>query len=87
MAKDKILIVDDNPMNLKLLDKMLTKSGFEVLFAQNGKEACEVAVKQKPDIVLLDIIMPVMDGFDTCTWLKKNKATSNIPVVFFVCQK
>jgi sigma-B regulation protein RsbU (phosphoserine phosphatase) len=87
MAKDKILIVDDNTENLKLLSYMLKKSGFEILTAQNGEKTCKIAAKQKPDIILLDVSMPVMDGFTTCEKLKNNKKTINIPVVFLTAKK
>ena len=86
MVKDKILVVEDNPVNLKLLSRMLEKTGFEVLTAKSGDEACNIAVEIKPDIILLDVMMPVMDGFTACTWLKENEKTSEIPIVFLTAK-
>lgn len=82
MKKDKILIVEDNEINLKLLRHMLEKSGFEVLTAKDGEKACKVAAEKKPDIILLDIMMPIMDGFTACEFLKNHNETSDIPIVF-----
>jgi len=87
MAKDKILVVDDNKVNSKLLCQMLKKSGFEILTAFNGKECCKIALEQKPDLILLDIVMPYMDGYEVCRKLKENKKTLNIPIVFLSAKK
>lgn len=80
--KGKILIVDDTPTNLDLLFKYLTRSGFEVLVSQSGEEALGLAAEAEPDIILLDIMMPDMDGFETCAQLKKQETTRDIPVIF-----
>ncbi len=80
--KGTILIVDDTPTNLDLLFKYLTRSGFEVLLAQSGKEAIMLAQSAAPDIVLLDVMMPEMDGFETCRWLKVQDSTKDIPIIF-----
>ncbi len=82
VKKSKILIVDDNIDNLKLLSKIIIKSGYEALNAENGKDACQLVKQNKPDLILLDLIMPVMDGYETCSWLKRNKKTADIPVIF-----
>ncbi len=82
MGNDKILVVEDNAVNIKLLTRILEKTGFGVLTAKNGKDACNIAVEQKPDFILLDVMMPVMDGFTACQWLKNNKETTDIPIVF-----
>lgn len=86
MVKDKILVVEDNTVNLKLLSQMLEKSGFEILTAQNGEQACKIAETENPDIILLDVMMPVMDGFSVCEWLKNNRDTADIPVVFLTAK-
>lgn len=86
MIKDKILVVEDNTVNLKLLGRLLEKSGFDVLTAENGETACKIAVEHKPDILLLDVMMPVMDGFTACEWLKNNPQTSEIPIVFLTAK-
>lgn len=77
----RVLIVDDVPANLKLLDAKLTAEYFGVLMAANGPEALEIATKQQPDIILLDVMMPGMDGFEVCRRLKASPVTEHIPVV------
>lgn len=76
-----ILIIDDNPANLKVLFDCLEMEGFEVLVAQSGKSGMDKAVYAQPDLVLLDIVMPEMNGFETCRCLKENEVTSRIPVI------
>jgi PAS domain S-box-containing protein len=77
-----ILIVDDNPTNLEMLFDFLANSGFKVLIAEDGKSAIERAEYAPPDLILLDVIMPEMDGFETCRRLKANPLTKDIPVIF-----
>ncbi len=77
-----ILIVDDNKMNVKLLEKVLTKEGYVTLSAYNGKDAQDIACKENPDIILLDIKMPGEDGFSVIKFLKSRPDTSSIPVIF-----
>ena len=77
----RILVVDDIPANVKLLEARLTAEYFEVLTASNGVEALEVVAAQMPDIILLDVMMPVMDGFETCRRVKADPKTMHIPVV------
>ena len=78
----KILIVDDNPDNLKVLYTYLTSAGFEVLVAEDGVAGIEVVKQSQPELILLDVMMPGMDGFEVCRNLKANASTSNIPVIF-----
>jgi signal transduction histidine kinase len=80
--KDTILIVDDNPTNLGVLFDYLRESGFKVLIAQDGEGALQRALYAKPDIILLDVMMPGINGFETCRQLKKNADTADIPVIF-----
>jgi diguanylate cyclase (GGDEF)-like protein len=81
--KDKvILIVDDNPNNLKLLFDFLKESGFKVLVAKDGESAIEKLQEVSPNIILLDVMMPGIDGFETCYRLKASVATKDIPVIF-----
>jgi len=80
--KDILLIVDDVPTNLKLLLTYLHDFDYEVLVAQNGKDALAKVERTKPDLILLDVMMPVMDGFETCRRLKMKKETRAIPVIF-----
>lgn len=79
--KPKILAVDDEPQNLDLLQQILEEQ-YELLFAINGLKALEIAQKSQPDMILLDIMMPEMDGFLTCEQLKKDSKTKDIPIVF-----
>ena len=76
-----ILIVDDAPENVLILHNIL-KADYEVLFARGGAGALELAIRQTPDLILLDAIMPGMDGFETCEALKAHPATRDIPVMF-----
>ena len=77
----RILIADDEPRNIKLLDFRLKSVGHETIFAMDGGEALEVTTKEKPDLVLLDIMMPVMNGFQVLRKLKSQEETKNIPVI------
>jgi len=77
----RILVVDDVPANVKLLEVRLLAEYFEVLTASNGADALETCENGKIDVVLLDVMMPDMDGFDVCRRLKSDPATSHIPVV------
>ncbi|MBD2182371.1 two-component system response regulator [Aerosakkonema funiforme] len=77
-----ILIVDDNRTNLKLLFGFLKESGYKILVAINGKNALEKLQYINPDLILLDIRMPDMDGFEVCRYLKANPGTKEIPVIF-----
>jgi len=77
-----ILLVDDNPMNLDLLKETLDGAGYRLLEAVNGPKAFELARLEVPDLILLDIMMPDMDGFEVCRLLRKDSLTSDIPVIF-----
>ncbi|MCL2387985.1 MAG: response regulator, partial [Defluviitaleaceae bacterium] len=79
-ARQKVLIVDDNPMNIRAMVTIL-QSEYECMVAKSGEDALEVANKSLPDIILLDIIMPDMDGYEVITELKKSEITKNIPVI------
>jgi len=77
-----ILIVDDTPTNLGVVVEFLEEHGFRVVVAQDGKEALQRAALIKPDLILLDVMMPVMDGFEVCRQLKSNIVTRDISVIF-----
>src|SRR6202163_3356872 len=77
----RVLIVDDVEINVKLLEAKLDSEDFSVVSAQNGYSALEVAAPELPDIILLDVMMPRMDGFEVCRRLKANALTADIPVV------
>ena len=76
-----ILIVDDQPTNLKVLMRLFEQHSYKILIAENGKRALQAALSQ-PDLILLDVMMPGMDGFETCRRLKEEKATTDIPIIF-----
>ncbi len=76
-----ILIVDDDPMNINVLSEIL-EDKYDILFATNGRDALRIAQKETPDLIILDIIMPEMDGYEVCRKLKANPDVSNIPVIF-----
>ncbi|MDM8550917.1 response regulator [Desulfobacterales bacterium HSG2] len=77
-----VLIVDDNPKNLKILADMLRGKGYKLAMAKNGFKAMEFAKKKLPDLIILDIIMPELDGFEVCRQLKSRNDTKEIPVIF-----
>lgn len=77
----RILVVDDNPLNVKLLSAKLSRDYYTVFTAENGLVALEIAEKEKPDLILLDVMMPELDGFETCRRLKANTALRTIPVI------
>lgn len=78
----KILVVDDDPYILLSLEFLMKKNGFDVMVARNGTEALELADKQLPDIVLLDIMMPDVDGYAICKHIKSSKKLKEAKVVF-----
>ncbi|WP_411034286.1 response regulator [Shinella sp. BYT-45] len=80
--RDIVLLVDDSPEALGFLTEALEQSGFSVLIATSGASALNIVDRITPDIILLDAVMPGMDGFDTCLKLKANPAVSPVPVVF-----
>lgn len=80
--KTTVLVVDDQPANLKVLLSYLQEQGFTPLTAQNGERALYQIANFKPDIILLDVMMPGIDGFETCRRLKANSETADIPVIF-----
>jgi PleD family two-component response regulator len=83
----KILIVDDMPENISALAMALESEGFDIKTAAGGEQALEIVQKDSPDLILLDIKMNGMDGFETCLALKKSGATRDIPVIFLTVSK
>jgi len=80
--KSNILVVDDEPINLRIIIDFLKTHGHFVKAAIDGKKALEIVEKNKPDLILLDIMMPGLNGFEVCSILKKNNETKHIPVIF-----
>jgi len=81
-ATESILLVDDNPTNLQVLFQTLEGVGCKLLIAKNGKGALAIAGKARPDLILLDIMMPDIDGYEVCRQLKSDRATADTPVIF-----
>jgi DNA-binding NtrC family response regulator len=79
---NRILIVDDVPANLKMLSDLLEPEGYHILVAPNGEICLKVAARMQPSLILLDVVMPGIGGFETCQKLKENSATADIPVIF-----
>lgn len=84
--KTTVAIVDDDPTIVKVVRIILQANGFEVVEALNGTEALELVKREMPDIVLLDIMMPDMDGFEVLRLLKEDEETEGIPVVFLTAK-
>jgi two-component system alkaline phosphatase synthesis response regulator PhoP len=82
----QILVVDDEKDVVELLRFVLEKDGHQVIEAADGHEGLDVAVKQKPDLIILDIMMPTMDGYTLATKLKADKATRDIPIVILTAK-
>jgi DNA-binding response OmpR family regulator len=80
--RDVILIVDDIPLNLKILEAILVKEEYEIVRAVDGRQALNRARDILPDLILLDIMMPKMDGFQACKALKRSSKTKHIPIIF-----
>lgn len=76
-----VLVVDDEPMTRKLLRLMLTRADYQVIEASDGYEALKAVSNQAPDVVLLDVMMPGMNGYTVCSHLRSHKQTANLPVI------
>ena len=85
--KKKVLVIDDQLEIRELVDITLRGTEFDVLKASGGKEGILIAKQQKPDLILLDIMMPKFDGYVTCKVLKRNPDTRDIPVIFLTAKK
>lgn len=77
----RVLIVDDDPYNIRLLANIFNED-YDISFATNGSKALELALQEKPDLILLDVVMPEMDGYEVCKQLKNNPNTLEIPIIF-----
>ena len=83
---EKILIVDDDADSLKLIGLMLQRQGYEIIAANTGQQALDRATAERPDLVILDIMMPDMDGYDVCRRLRHDSATQAIPIIMFTAK-
>jgi two-component system, cell cycle response regulator DivK len=77
----KVLLVEDNEMNRDMLSRRLMRRGFEVVFAVNGKQGVDLARSEKPDIILMDMSLPIMDGWEATRCVKADEATRSVPVI------
>lgn len=82
LMKGKVLIVDDEPSILMSLEFLMHKEGYEVFVARDGSEALDIINRETPDIVILDVMMPNVDGYEVCQLVKSNASTKHIHVVF-----
>ena len=82
----RILVVDDTPANIQMLSSTLKDKGYQISVATNGRQALEVVARLRPHLILLDVMMPEMDGFETCRRLKESAATNDIPVIFLTAR-
>lgn len=81
MARARILIVDDSPTDLSIISAPLLAWGFEVITASDGEEAIAKAAAERPDVILLDVVLPRQNGFQVCRTLKKSAESGHIPVI------
>ncbi len=79
--KKKILFIEDEPDQIVMISLRLEKNGYKVISSLDGEEGIEMAMKEKPDLILADVIMPGIDGFEVCRRLRKNSATRHIPII------
>ncbi|MBI5418104.1 response regulator [Candidatus Poribacteria bacterium] len=84
--KDKVLVVDDDPDIRELLSQSLSSELFDVLLSENGEEALNMVDQDKPDLIILDIMMPGIDGLEVCRRLKENPQTNTIPVLMLTAK-
>jgi len=82
----RILVVDDTPANLQALSATLKEKGYQISVATNGQQALEAVARVRPDLILLDVVMPEMDGFEACRRLKSSDATNDIPIIFLTAR-
>ncbi|MGB3989044.1 MAG: response regulator, partial [Acetivibrionales bacterium] len=86
MFKKKILVIDDTELMVKLTTDVLTKHGYEVVSANNGVDGIKMVASEKPDLVLLDVVMPGIDGFEVCKLLRKDESNNLIPIIMLTAQ-
>jgi twitching motility two-component system response regulator PilH len=82
MTASKVLVVDDSPVDLAHLKSIIEGAGYQVITATSGREAYEKAKKNRPDLILMDVVMEDVDGFEACRTITSDRETGNIPVVF-----
>jgi CheY-like chemotaxis protein len=86
-AKPKILVVDDTLANLRLLIDILEPRGYEILAASSGHAALKIAAAGRPDLILLDVMMPGQNGFELCRALRNDEASQAVPIIFVTAKR
>ncbi|MEO1766459.1 response regulator [Thiobacter aerophilum] len=81
MPINKVLVVDDSPTERHFLSEILTKQGYQVIMAESGEEAMEKAKSQKPDLILMDVVMPGLNGFQATRAISRDDETKHIPII------
>ena len=81
-----ILVIDDDPVQLDIMRCVLTDAGYKMMAAISGELGIKKAIEHTPDLIILDVIMPVLDGMETCSLLARHPVTQNIPVLFLTCR-
>ncbi|MCD9023222.1 response regulator [Cohnella silvisoli] len=76
-----VLLVEDHEMNRDMLSRRLTRKGYEIIIAEDGKQGVDLAMEQRPDLILMDLSLPVLDGWEATRILKNSPETKNIPVI------
>jgi DNA-binding response OmpR family regulator len=79
----KILFIDDNPVDRTIIERLLLKYNFKVFLAESAKDGLSIAEEEKPDLIILDILLPGISGIEVCKKLKNKEATCHIPVIFY----
>jgi CheY-like chemotaxis protein len=85
-SKPKILLIDDHKTVLKLIEAIIRLKGYDLIYAENGHQGISSARQEKPDLILLDVMMPDLDGFKVCQYLKSEPETKDIPVIFLTAR-
>ncbi len=78
----RILFIEDNEVERRLIEKILTRREYRVILSSNGEAGLEIAQKEKPDLILLDVVLPGISGLEVCKRLKQDEETKNIPIIF-----
>jgi CheY-like chemotaxis protein len=81
MSRKKILLVDDSATTLMMEQMVLRGQAYQIVTARNGREAVEVAASERPDLILLDVVMPEMNGFEACRRIRQQEATRDVPII------
>jgi DNA-binding response OmpR family regulator len=84
--KSRILLIDDHQTVFRLLEAIVRIRGYKLLYAESGQQGIVMARKEQPDMILLDVMMPDLDGFKVCQYLKENDDTKDIPIMFLTAR-